>query len=105
PAGTAETTFDAPGTADAPDASAAGPVLALHDVRITDRVTEREIVHGVTFELTPGKAVGIVGESGSGKTLTCRAALGILPPHFEISAGSVTIDGTDIAALTSQQWT
>ena len=52
-----------------------------------------------------GKAVGVVGESGSGKTLTCRAALGILPAHFEISGGAVEIAGTDIATLTPQQWT
>ncbi|MFJ8767404.1 ABC transporter ATP-binding protein [Streptomyces clavifer] len=80
------------------------PVLAVRDVRISDRVTEREIVRGVSFELTPGKAVGIVGESGSGKTLTCRAALGILPQHFEVTGGSVEIDGTDIATLTPPQW-
>ncbi|MFD3955273.1 MULTISPECIES: ABC transporter ATP-binding protein [Streptomyces] len=105
PADTVRKTLDAPGTPDAPDAPAAEPVLALHDVRITDRVTEREIVHGVTFELTPGKAVGIVGESGSGKTLTCRAALGILPPHFEITAGRIVLAGTDIATLAPRQWT
>lgn len=81
------------------------PVLSLRDVRISDRVTDREIVHGVTFDLTPGKAVGIVGESGSGKTLTCRAALGILPAHFEVSGGSIEIAGTDIATLTPRQWT
>ncbi|WP_442806454.1 ABC transporter ATP-binding protein [Streptomyces sp. NBC_01022] len=83
----------------------APPVLALRNVRISDRVTDREIVHGVSLELTPGKAVGIVGESGSGKTLTCRAALGILPPHFEVSGGSIEIAGTDIATLTPRQWT
>ncbi|MFJ5846703.1 ABC transporter ATP-binding protein [Streptomyces sp. NPDC092903] len=83
----------------------AEPVLSLRDVRISDRVTDREIVHGVTFDLTPGRAVGIVGESGSGKTLTCRAALGILPAHFEVSGGSIEIAGTDIATLTSRQWT
>ncbi|MFJ7083116.1 ABC transporter ATP-binding protein [Streptomyces griseus] len=91
--------------ADAPDAPPAEPVLALHDVRITDRVTDREIVHGVTFDLTPGKAVGIVGESGSGKTLTCRAALGILPPHFEVSGGRIDLAGSDIATLTPRRWT
>ena len=42
--------------------------------------TGEEIVHGVAFELSRGRVVGIVGESGSGKTLTCRAVLGILPP-------------------------
>ncbi|MEU1216177.1 ABC transporter ATP-binding protein [Streptomyces sp. NPDC005791] len=92
------------GTAN-PAAPTAPPVVAVRDVHITDRVTDREIVHGVGFELTPGKAVGIVGESGSGKTLTCRAVLGILPPHFEVSGGSVEIDGTDIATLTPRQWT
>ncbi|MFE9877754.1 ABC transporter ATP-binding protein [Streptomyces sp. NPDC005784] len=81
------------------------PVLAVRDVRIGDRAADREIVHGVSFALTPGRAVGIVGESGSGKTLTCRAALGILPAHFEITGGSVEIDGSDIAGLSPAQWT
>ncbi|MFE7962648.1 ABC transporter ATP-binding protein [Streptomyces cellulosae] len=96
---------DATRPAEATQAIAPEPVLAVRDVRIHDRAGGRELVHGVSFELTPGKVVGIVGESGSGKTLTCRAALGILPEHFEISAGSVIIDGTDIATLTPQQWT
>ncbi|MCX5415117.1 ABC transporter ATP-binding protein [Streptomyces sp. NBC_00059] len=94
-----------PSAPSGPPAATAPPVIAVRDVRISDRVTDREIVHGVGFELTPGKSVGIVGESGSGKTLTCRALLGILPPHFEVSGGSVEIDGTDIATLTPRQWT
>lgn len=98
--GTGATTREAPGHAEQ-----AVPVLSLRDVRVTDRAAGREIVHGVSFDLTPGKTVGIVGESGSGKTLTCRAALGILPPHFEVSGGVVEIDGTDITGLTPRQWT
>lgn len=86
-------------------APTAEPVLSLRDVRITNQVTGTEIVHGVTFDLTPGKVVGIVGESGSGKTLTCRAALGILPPHFEVTAGTIEIVGTDIATLSGSDWT
>lgn len=76
------------------------PLLAVRDVVIRNQVEDREIVRGVSFELTPGKVVGIVGESGSGKTLTCRAILGILPPHFTISGGSVHVAGQDISALT-----
>lgn len=86
-------------------APAPPPVLSVQDVRVSDRVTDREIVHGVSFALTPGRTVGIVGESGSGKTLTCRAALGILPTHFEITGGRVEIDGDDIAGFTSARWT
>ncbi|MFH9491122.1 ABC transporter ATP-binding protein [Streptomyces halstedii] len=81
------------------------PVLSVRDVRIGDRTGHREVVHGVSFDLTPGKAVGVVGESGSGKTLTCRAVLGILPRHFEITGGSVEIAGTDITTLTPSRWT
>jgi ABC-type glutathione transport system ATPase component len=88
-----------------PDAVPDQVVLAVRDVRIYDHVNDREIVHGISFELTPGKVVGIVGESGSGKTLTCRAALGILPEHFAISGGSIDIIGRDIIGLSSDQWT
>ncbi|SOD72574.1 ABC-type dipeptide/oligopeptide/nickel transport system ATPase component [Jatrophihabitans sp. GAS493] len=80
-------------------------VLAVRDVRVHDNVNDREIVHGVSFELTRGRVIGIVGESGSGKTLTCRAALGILPEHFSISGGTIEITGQDIAGLTPKQWT
>lgn len=82
-----------------------GALLSVRDVHIRDRVTDREIVHGISFELAPGRAVGIVGESGSGKTLTCRAALGILPDQLEVSAGSITLTGRDIAGLSVRQWT
>ncbi|MER6465839.1 ABC transporter ATP-binding protein [Streptomyces sp. NPDC001288] len=99
-----QTPATAPARAAATAATAA-PVLAVRDVRISDLTGDREIVHGVSFTLTPGRAVGIVGESGSGKTLTCRAVLGILPPHFEVTGGSVEIAGTDIATLTPRQWT
>ncbi|MFD7469147.1 ABC transporter ATP-binding protein [Streptomyces tendae] len=92
-----------PGPADPPDPTV--PLLCLRDVRIADGSDGREVVHGVSFDLTPGKVVGIVGESGSGKTLTCRAALGILPAHFEVVGGAIEIGGTDIAALTPARWT
>jgi len=102
-------TAGTPGTTDATEpvrpAAPSTPVLSVRDVRISDRAAGQEIVHGVTFTLTPGKAVGIVGESGSGKTLTCRATLGILPAHFEVTGGSIEIDGQDISGLSSARWT
>jgi ABC-type dipeptide/oligopeptide/nickel transport system ATPase component len=81
------------------------PVLSLHGVHIRDRVTGQDIVAGVDLDLRPGQAVGIVGESGSGKTLTCRAVLGILPPRFAVSQGTINLLGRDIACLTARQWT
>jgi ABC-type dipeptide/oligopeptide/nickel transport system ATPase component len=96
-----------PGAAEPVRAPAAPstPVLSVRDVRISDQAAGQEIVHGVNFTLTPGSSVGIVGESGSGKTLTCRATLGILPAHFEVTAGTIEIDGQDISGFSSDRWT
>ncbi|WP_020123760.1 ABC transporter ATP-binding protein [Streptomyces canus] len=87
------------------DSTLAQSVLSVRDVRISDQAHGREIVHGVSFDLTPGRTVGIVGESGSGKTLTCRAALGILPAHFEVTGGAIELDGRDITGLSAAEWT
>ncbi|MEV7610477.1 ABC transporter ATP-binding protein [Microbacterium sp. NPDC089320] len=79
-------------------------VLRLDDVRIAHRHTGEELVRGVSFDLRPGRVVGIVGESGSGKTLTCRAILGILPRLFHISGGRVELFGRDIAGFSAREW-
>ena len=84
---------------------AASALLSVRDVHIRDRATDREIVHGISFELAPGQVVGIVGESGSGKTLTCRAVLGILPDQLVVSGGSIRLAGRDLAELSVKQWT
>jgi len=80
-------------------------LLSVRDVHIRDLATDREIVHGISFELEPGQVVGIVGESGSGKTLTCRAVLGILPDQLVVSGGSIRLAGVDLAELSVKQWT
>jgi ABC-type glutathione transport system ATPase component len=87
------------------DSGVAEPVLAVRDVRIRYDVDGREVVKGISFELTPGKVAGIVGESGSGKTMTCRAVLGILPPHFTVAGGGIQIAGRDLAGLTPAELT
>jgi ABC-type dipeptide/oligopeptide/nickel transport system ATPase component len=80
-------------------------VLSVEDVHLHGEVEDREIVKGISFELTPGRAVGIVGESGSGKTMTCRAALGILPPHVVVESGAIRIAGEDITTLRQERLT
>jgi peptide/nickel transport system ATP-binding protein len=52
-------------------------------------------VRGVSFSIGQEK-VGIVGESGSGKSLTARSILKLLPRHAQMSADSLTFNGTDV---------
>ncbi len=51
-------------------------------------------VDGVSFDIFEGETLGLVGESGCGKSTCGRAVLRL----YELTDGSVTIDGTDIAS-------
>ena len=55
-------------------------------------------VEDVSFEICPGEIVGLVGPNGAGKTTTINMILGVLAP----TAGSVRIDGFDLARRRSQ---
>jgi oligopeptide transport system ATP-binding protein len=52
-------------------------------------------VDGVTFDIMQGETLGLVGESGCGKSTVGRALIRLYDP----TAGSVSINGTDIATL------
>jgi ABC-type glutathione transport system ATPase component len=56
-------------------------------------------LHGVSFDLHKGEALGIVGESGSGKTVACRALLRLLSPNARITGGSIRLGGSDVLAM------
>ncbi|HBK85750.1 MAG TPA: peptide ABC transporter ATP-binding protein, partial [Firmicutes bacterium] len=57
-------------------------------------------VRGVSFQIEPGKVLGLVGESGCGKSVTSLAIMRLLPkPHGQISDGQIMFDGTDILSL------
>ncbi|UXY11219.1 nickel import ATP-binding protein NikD [Kosakonia sp. ML.JS2a] len=54
---------------------------------------ERPLVQDVSLTLQRGRVLALVGGSGSGKSLTCAAALGVLPPGVRQTAGRVLADG------------
>jgi peptide/nickel transport system ATP-binding protein len=78
-------------------------LLVVDGLRVSTAGGE-ELVHGVSFAVERGGALGIVGESGSGKSLTCRSVLGILPPGLAVTSGGVSFDGIDLAALDYRAW-
>ncbi|WP_055565376.1 ABC transporter ATP-binding protein [Streptomyces atriruber] len=80
--------------------TATTPVLSVRDLRISfpSEAGPVEAVRGVSFDLLPGRTLGIVGESGSGKSATALGLMGLLPPTAELH-GQVLLGGQNLIGL------
>ena len=56
-------------------------------------------VDGVSYDIAPGRTLGVVGESGGGKSMTALAILRLVPEQGRITAGRVALDGVDLTGL------
>ena len=70
-----------------------GPIISVRDLRV--KYGEREILHGISFDVTHGETLVILGGSGSGKSTLLRTLVGLEKP----SAGQIWMKGQDIAAI------
>ncbi|SFF51551.1 ABC transporter ATP-binding protein [Curtobacterium sp. YR515] len=55
-----------------------------------------DLINGVDLQLRPGETMALVGLTGCGKT----TLLSLVPRLYDVTGGSVTIDGVDIRSLT-----
>ena len=79
--------------------------LEIKNLRISFRRANTlfEAVHGVSFSLGDGRALGIVGESGCGKTLSAMSVMRLLPSTAVITEGEIVYNGLDILSLSEKE--
>lgn len=88
----------APAIADKPGAKVLENVegyVCLKDVCFSYN-SDVEALNGLNIEVPDGKVVALVGTSGAGKS----TILNLIPRFYDITSGSVTIDGHDVRDLT-----
>ena len=57
--------------------------------------TRKEVLHGVSFDSTPGTVTALVGPSGAGKS----TIIGLIAAFYVPSSGRVTVDGIDLSTV------
>ena len=85
------------------DQPGAGPLpnpegdIVFHDVSF-EYTGEEEVLHHISLTIPRGQSVALVGPSGGGKSTVCS----LIPRFYDVSAGMITIGGTDIRTVSLQ---
>ena len=90
-----------PDLKDKPDAKELRNVqgdIQLRDVSFSYERDDVEVLHHVNLHVHPGETIAVVGPSGGGKTTLCN----LIPRFYDVSEGSVTIDGLDVRDVTQK---
>src|ERR1700751_3249788 len=71
-----------------------GAAISVRNLRVN--YGDREILHSISFDISPSETLVILGGSGSGKSTLLRTLVGLEKP----SGGEIWIRGKNFAALT-----
>ena len=72
-------------------------MISLRNLRVS--YGEREILHGISFDVKRGETLVILGGSGSGKSTLLRTLVGLESP----SSGEIWLKGKNIAAISAAE--
>ena len=82
---------------DRSDDSSSEPMVSLRDLHVS--YGDREILHGISFDVKRGETMVILGGSGSGKSTLLRTLVGL----EQASSGEVWIRGKNIADISQDE--
>jgi len=72
-------------------------MIDVKDIRFS--YGKNEVLKGISFQSEPNTVISILGPNGTGKTTFLRCITGARRP----SSGEITVDGTDIFALSGRE--
>jgi phospholipid/cholesterol/gamma-HCH transport system ATP-binding protein len=72
-------------------------MISLRNLRVS--YGDREILHGINFDVMRGETLVILGGSGSGKSTLLRTLVGLERP----SSGEIWLRGKNIAAISTEE--
>ena len=82
-------------------------MLSVRDLVIKFRLRGQVLtaIRQASLDLYEGETLALVGESGSGKTVLTKSWLGMLDPNGWVDAGSILLEGRDLARYrTEREW-
>ena len=70
-------------------------MLSIKDLHV--RIAETEIIKGLSLAIPAGEVHAVMGPNGAGKSTLSYSLAG--RPGYEVTGGSITLDGEDLTAL------
>lgn len=74
-------------------------LVEFHDIDFRYPDAEEDVLHDISFRAEPGQVTSIIGSTGSGKS----TLINLLPRFFDVSKGSITLDGIDIRDMSQHK--
>jgi phospholipid/cholesterol/gamma-HCH transport system ATP-binding protein len=74
-----------------------GPMISVRDLRVS--YGEREILHGINFDVARGETLVILGGSGSGKSTLLRTLVGLERP----TSGEIWLRDKNLASISDEE--
>ncbi len=81
------------------------PLLSVRDLKVHFNTDDGRVkaVDGVSYDIAPGRTLGIVGESGSGKSVSSLTVMGLTRSNMSDISGEIHFGGRDLLTLSESE--